>query len=108
MRRLLLYALLAAALGGCTPLEWQHPEYGTTRLQTDLAACDRIAGQEAWRYSEPMVAFPHVYTLPSGQRVVDPYPRFPSYGGANIGELRNFCMRSKGYELVPIPQTAAQ
>ncbi len=109
MRARLIGLLVAiAGLGGCTPQQWQHPVYGTSQLQADLAACDHIAMQESWRYSfsEPTVAFPHVYTLPSGQRVVDPYPRYPSY--ANTGELRNFCMRSKGYELVPVPEAAAQ
>jgi hypothetical protein len=47
---------------------------------------------------------PHVSRLPSGQVVIDPAPRYP-YGSAypNPGELRSFCMRSRGYELVPVP-----
>ena len=106
LARLAAVGLGACGLAACTPLQWQHPLYGTANLEADLAACDRLAERESWRMSEPTPAFPHVYTLPSGQRVVDPYPRFPSYG--NTGELRNFCMRAKGYELVPVPEAAAQ
>ncbi len=97
----------AAALGGCTPLQWQHPLYGTTRTEADLAACDRAAFQEADRYisSQPYPAFPHVYTLPNGQRVVDPAPQFAYTPYGNVSELRSFCMRSKGYELVPVPES---
>lgn len=106
MRSLVVCVLLAAGLGACTPLEWQHPAFGTAHLQADLAQCDHIAMQEAWRYgwNQPPFSVPHVYTLPSGQRVVDPHPTYVGNPYANTGELRNFCMRSKGYELVPVPE----
>ncbi len=95
------------ALAGCQNVEWSHPQYGTSRVQADLSDCDHIAAQESTRSafaSEPLMTAPHVSRLPSGQVVADPTPRFP-YGSAypNPGELRSFCMRSKGYELVPVP-----
>lgn len=105
MRRLLLSALTVASLGACTPVQWQHPEYGTTHLEADLAACDHIAMQESWRYSwnQPPFAIPHIYTLPSGVRVMDPNPFYMGSPYSNTAELRSFCMRSKGYELLPVP-----
>ena len=104
--------VLAAALslGACTPMQWVHPEYGTSRLQADLAACDHAAFEESWRmaWAEPTFAVPHVYLLPNGQRVSEPGPVFPNAPYADTGELRNFCMRAKGYELVPVPEAAAK
>jgi len=103
MRVALTCVLAAAMLAACTPMQWQHPAYGTSRTEADLATCDHAAIQESNRYisSQPTIAFPHVYTLPNGQRVVDPAPQFAYTPYADISELRSFCMRSKGYELVP-------
>jgi len=103
--RVLVACCLAAAVGACTPVQWQHPLYGTSHTEADLAACDHLAIQESNRYvwSQPTIAFPHVYTLPNGQRVVDQAPQFAPY--SNVSELRSFCMRSKGYELVPVPES---
>ena len=96
-------ALAAIGLTACTPLQWQHPQYGTSRTEADLQACDHAAIQESNRYawSEPTFVVPHVVTLPNGQRLVEPAPQFASSPAANLSELRSFCMRSKGYELVP-------
>ena len=108
MRLLVACCLAAPALGGCTPLQWQHPVYGTSRTEADLAACDHAAIQESNRYisSLPTPAFPHVYTLSNGQRVVDPAPQFAYTPYADVSELRSFCMRSKGYELAPVPSSS--
>lgn len=94
----------AVGLAGCTPLEWQHPQYGTSRTQADLAACDHAAIQESNRYawSEPTFVVPHVVTLPNGQRLVEQGPQFGYQPTSNLSELRSFCMRSKGYELAPV------
>ena len=97
--------LAAAWLSACTPLQWQHPQYGTSRTEADLAACDHAAIQESNRVivSEPTFVVPHVVTLPNGQRLVEPGPQFAYQPSSNLSELRSFCMRSKGYELVPVP-----
>jgi hypothetical protein len=99
--------VLIAALAACQNVEWSHPQYGTSRAQADLTDCDHIAVTESHRSayaSEPLMTAPHVSRLPSGQPVADPTPRF-EFGSAypNPGDLRSFCMRSKGYELVPVP-----
>jgi hypothetical protein len=104
--RLLAWLTLTAALGACQNVEWSHPQLGTSQLQADLGECDHLAVQHSYRYAyaaEPLMTAPHVSRLPSGQVVTEPTPRFP-YGSAypNPGELRSFCMRSKGYELVPV------
>lgn len=98
---------LACALGACTPMQWEHPEYGTSRLPADLAACDHAAFEESWRmaWTEPTFAVPHFELLPNGQRVYEPAPMFPYAPYADTGELRNFCMRAKGYRLVPAPSS---
>ena len=103
----LSWLLLTACLAGCQNLEWSHPQYGTSRVQADLTDCDHIAVRESSRSayaSEPLMTAPHASRLPSGQVVPEPTPRF-EYGSSypNPGDLRSFCMRSKGYELVPVP-----
>ncbi|HEX9462859.1 MAG TPA: hypothetical protein VGB82_09695 [Alphaproteobacteria bacterium] len=106
-QRTIAWLGLIIALGGCQNLEWSHPQFGTSRLQADLTDCDHIAVQESSRYAgaEPLLTAPHVSRLPSGQVVSDPTPRFPSGSSyPNPGEMRSFCMRSKGYELVPVPE----
>ena len=101
-----LAPLLALGLGACTPVQWEHPDYGTSRLQADLADCDHAAFEESWRTSwQPAFVAPHVYTLPNGQRVFDPGPQFPYMPYADTSELRSFCMRAKGYRLVPVPSS---
>ncbi len=103
--RLLACLAVAVALNACQRLQWEHPQYGTSRLEADLADCDHVALENTYRFSggDPMLTAPHVYRLPSGQVVADPAPyRYSSY--SNLGELRNFCMRSKGYELMPVPE----
>lgn len=113
MRRFLTSALVISALGAtglgaCAPVEWQHPDYGTTHLEADLADCDHIAMQEQGRYSwnQPPFAIPHIYSLPSGVRVMDPNPYYSASPYSNTSELRSFCMRSKGYELMPVQEPA--
>ncbi len=104
--RILACLAAAAAVGACQQLQWEHPQYGTSRLQADLADCDHVALENTYRFpgGDPMLTAPHVYRLPSGQVVADPTP-YRSYGTySNLGELRNFCMRSKGYELTPVPE----
>ena len=99
-------ACLAAVLGlaACEPLQWEHPQYGTTRLEADLADCDHIALANSYRFgpADPMLTAPHVYRLPGGQVVADPVPTRSYSSYSNLGELRSFCMRSKGYELTPV------
>ena len=101
-------ACLAAvlALAACERLEWRHPQYGTSRLEADLTDCDHIALENTYRFSggDPMLVAPHVYRLPGGQVIADPAPRSSYTTYSNLGELRNLCMRSKGYELTPVPE----
>jgi hypothetical protein len=102
-----LLLLLLLTVAACTPMQWQHPLYGTTRAQADLTDCDHIALQEAWRYPafSPFMTVPHVHHLPNGQVIVDPTPNYAYDPYYNTPQLRNFCMRSKGYELVPAPRS---
>lgn len=101
--------LLALGLVACTPVRWEHPLTGTTRTQADLADCGHLAIQESWRSAptDPLFNVPRVHRLPNGQTVYDPAPHFANDAYANTGELRSFCMRAKGYELVPAPPAEA-
>ena len=96
-------------LAACQKLQWEHPQYGTSRLETDLADCDHIALANSYRFgpSDPMLTAPHVYRLPGGQVVADPVPSRSYSTYSNLGELRSFCMRSKGYELTPVDEAQA-
>ena len=103
MRLALTGLLAAAALGACAPLHWEHPQYGTTRADADLQECDHAAIVQSNRSieTEPTFVVPHVVTLPNGQRLVEPAPTFAYAPSSNLSELRSYCMRVKGYELVP-------
>jgi hypothetical protein len=108
--RPVLFALVALAFGGCTPLQWvrdgavPEPEV----VEKDASTCRQQAWQEAqyrsWAYYRPYA--PIVGRDPLGRRVVTwPYGPWP-YPFADPffeeARLADFCMRAKGYQLVPI------
>jgi len=105
-----LFTLVALTLGGCTPLQWvrdgvaPEPEV----LDKDASTCRQEAWREAqyrsWAYGRPFG--PVVGRDASGRRFVAwPYGPWP-YPFADPffeeARLADFCMRSKGYELVPV------
>lgn len=106
--RLLLFALLG--LAGCTPLQWvkDGAPAEAEALEKDSATCR----QEAWReaqyrsfaYSRPIA--PLVRRDAFGRSFVTyPYGPYPyPFADPFFEEMRlaDFCMRAKGYELVPI------
>ncbi len=97
---------LAAALGACTPMEWIHPQYGTSRVDADLTDCARVAHAESWRFAAttPAMTAPHVYRLPDGRVIYDQPATYAYDPYFNEAQLRDFCMRTKGYELQPVPE----
>jgi hypothetical protein len=92
-------------LAACTPMQWANPMTGTAAPAPDLAQCSQAACQEAKRYA----------TLLDGpaygwhRRVL--FAADPSYQSVqeyyHEQEFYDFCMRVKGYQLVPETSAAA-
>jgi hypothetical protein len=108
-----LFAVVLVA--GCTPLQWVRdgevpdPE----ALRTDTAFCRQEAWREAqWRAFAYRPVGPIMARDPFGRRFVSPWPYapFPFPAGDPFfdeARLADFCMRAKGYELVPVPKNPA-
>jgi hypothetical protein len=100
----------AAALGvslvsaGCTPMEWVRPDATPEQREQDERFCEQEAWREArWRswYYQPFPMAP--FRDASGRRFF-PGPYSDPFNDPFLeeGRLAQFCMRSKGYELVPV------
>ncbi len=107
MRRLVLIAL---QLAGCTPMQWQRAVATPEQLRADEQECRSLAWREAsyrsWQYQSMMgpvfardATGRGFFVWPSGS-MVDPY----GYQLADEQRLAQFCMESRGYELVPMPK----
>ncbi|HEX6154413.1 MAG TPA: hypothetical protein VFZ54_00215 [Burkholderiales bacterium] len=102
----LLFALLAGGLAACTPMQWVKPDASAEQIRMDEQACRQAAWREAQFQSflyqhqfQPMVVAPGQVIWPSGA-MVDPYGHQLLYEN----RLADFCMESKGYQLVPVPK----
>ena len=98
-------AFLAVLLCGCAPMRWEKADATVEQLQRDSIQCQ----QEAWRQahagafyspSSPIVA------QDSMGRATVTWPGGSFAGGfgdplLEESRLAQFCMRAKGYELVP-------
>ena len=101
---LLLLLLLSAA--ACAPLYWVRADTEPEHLEQDMAQCRQQAWREAsWRTWLYRPFGPTVIHDLHGRRVlVWPYSPFGDPFGERFFEesrLTDFCMRAKGYELVP-------
>jgi hypothetical protein len=108
-----LLAISSAALCACTPMQWMRdgalPE--PAAIAQDATTCRQQAWQEAqyraWAY-RPIA--PIVSRDPFGRHFVAwPYGSYGSPFGDPFFEearLTDFCMRAKGYELVPVEKKA--
>jgi hypothetical protein len=102
--RLLPVLLLSAV--ACTPLYWVRADTEPQQLEQDMALCRQQAWREAsWRSWLYRPFGPTVIQDLHGRRVlVWPYSPFGDPFGDRFFEesrLTDFCMRAKGYELVP-------
>jgi len=106
----ILTTLLLAAIGlsACTSVHWEHPQTGQRKLALDSAECKQIAQTESWRYFRPPSLFgpfvPVHYRYGGYRhfRYWDYDPFFYSNSDFfRTAELRDFCLRSRGYQLVP-------
>jgi hypothetical protein len=101
MRKVLPLALLLA-LGACAaPTHWEKPGVTEEVLAHDLTDCRQAAAQEAMRY-------PYGFGPPFGAYGRSSYflwqQRQESDRFYAENRLREFCMRNKGYALMPIPK----
>lgn len=102
-----IIVILGLALAGCTPMRWDHSSLGPEAANADYAACQRAALFEArelaWRQS--FMSFPRYVRGRDGRlyRAEEPFGAF-GRGDSLMYEqqLTNFCMRNKGYQLVPV------
>jgi len=110
-----LLSLALLTLTACTPMQWVREGVvpPTEQLEQDSTACR----QQAWREAQYR-AFayrpygPIMSRGPFGRSYVGwPYSAYPYPFGNDVffDEMRlaDFCMRVKGYELVPVPHKPA-
>lgn len=101
-----LLPLLLLLFAGCTPLHWVRSDATPEQLEQDLARCQQQAWREAsWRswYYRPL-APAMVQDLHGRRYLLWPYSPLSDPLGDRFFEetrLAHFCMRAKGYELVP-------
>jgi hypothetical protein len=104
MRRLLLVGVLL--LAGCTPMQWVRQDTSPAQLSEDLARCRQDAWREAQWHAFMYRPFGPTYVVDRFGR-----PHLLSYSpfGGPLGDtfieesrLAHFCMRAKGYDLVPL------
>ena len=108
-------ALAALALSGCTPMQWvrEGAVPAAELLEQDSSACRQQAWREAqyraWSY-RPFG--PIIMRDGSGRSFVGwPYgPYGYPFGDPFLEEARleDFCMRAKGYALVPVEKKDAK
>jgi hypothetical protein len=104
--RLLAVLLLLLSAAGCAPLYWVRADTAPEQLDRDMQHCQQAAWREAsWRASFYRPWGPSVIHDLHGRRLlVGPYSPFSDPFGDRFFEesrLAHFCMRAKGYELVP-------
>jgi len=97
---------LVAAAGACTPVRWEHPQFGVANVDADTQECNSLAWRESWQYGYGlgMWGAPHYHRGRDGRMY---YYSFPGYRRDPFFEemrLRDYCMRSKGYRTVPVPE----
>jgi hypothetical protein len=93
-------AMLSVALGlsACASgMHWEHPESGQLNLSADMAQCARLAAAEAWR-TEPLFPFRYRHGR-HGFWWNDPLYEHDRFW--REAELRDFCLKSRGYRLMP-------
>jgi hypothetical protein len=104
MRRAIAFFVLA--LAGCTPMQWVRQDATPAQIEQDLGQCRQEAWREAqWRSFLYRPWGPTMFVDRFGRRHVLAYSPFGDPFGDTFMEesrLAHFCMRAKGYELVPI------
>src|SRR5690606_18142036 len=98
------FGCLAAAR---TPLQWQHAAFGPAPTQAEIRECEASAFREAQRQAFFYdFAWPRYYPGPR-HPFYSPWPRSAFRDRFFLErDLFDYCMRAKGYRLVPVPSEA--
>lgn len=110
VRAILAAAVLAGLAASCTPMRWVDMRTGDPAgAEAALEECRQSARQESWR-----AQWLHGWPPP----FYHPYPKYPGWHrpfwlGRPWNDdlyfyLTDFCMRSKGFRLVPVPEGEAK
>ena len=110
-RSVFISVLAVAALAACTPMRWEHPQLAMADADQELRECSIRARQEVWRNSfmyRPL-HYPMLRYRDNQGRLRYADPVIPRHRDTTFDEwhLRDYCMRSKGWQLVPVPEQAA-
>lgn len=108
MRTLAFLMFLGTALAGCAPHRWEHGSLGFDDAARDLRACAFYSHAESRRieYYDPWFFRPN-YARTRDGRLVAIAPDPLAYRHEQFMrdmQLESFCMRNKGYRLVPVPE----
>ena len=92
-------------LGGCTPMMWFKPGSSSLQMRQDQYECAQLAEQQAFRegfYSWNSYGWNRPRYDKRG-RPIDPFmwQNGPFDQMNREQSLRDFCMRARGYELIP-------
>jgi len=104
MRKVLPFALLLTAAACGTPARWEKPGVSDEMTATDAVDCRRAASQEAFLYNPYGWGPPPLWPYRRNWLYWQQYQDSQRFYAEN--RLTAFCMRNKGYELVPIPRTS--
>lgn len=105
--RAFVFLIVTAFLGACGPsLVWDRPSTSIDEARLDAAECRSLARDQAFR--ESFFAFPTgphgFFPSRSGRRPYDPFGDPTFRRELRESELQQFCLRSRGYRLVPAQQ----
>jgi hypothetical protein len=104
--RLACSGLLAFLVGACAQMQWVKPDATPDQFNKDIADCQQEAWREAhWRGFLDRGFGPMLYDARGRRYLSWPYsPLGDPFGDPLMEESRltHFCMRAKGYELVPV------
>jgi len=97
MKRLGLICL-ASMLSACAPLQWTKAGADPGQVDRDMVFCEQQGSLESRSYPRPPEVSPAAYAGVSGATTNQV---------AEASRLASFCMRSKGYALVPSQDVAS-
>lgn len=94
--------LATLTLGACTPMQLTHPQFGAARSTEDQVDCNRAARIEAFNRQPFWGGPPRFYRGRDGRLHQDPWAFSHNDRFFEEAQLQDFCMRNKGYQLVPV------
>ena len=111
MPRFRLAAAFVLFAAGCTPMQWVREDASAEQVRQDEAVCQQQAWREAsWRAWFYRPFGPTMIRDRAGRPFIFwPYSPFGDpFNDRFMDEARlaSFCMRAKGYELVPVKPAA--